>query len=146
VGNFTQLTQYPDKVGSIKYDTRNPDRYFDPSAFTFPLGYAAGEAATLGGAFVGNAARSSLIGPGSATVDLVLQKTFRVTERVNVNFRSEFFNAFNRVNFGTPSGSIFTANTVQPDGTRGVYNPNVGVITSTSGTPRQIQFGLRLEF
>src|SRR5207253_712781 len=31
IGNFTNLTQYPDRVGPIHYNPRNPDRYFDPS-------------------------------------------------------------------------------------------------------------------
>jgi hypothetical protein len=146
VGNFTNMTNYPDRVGPIKYDTRNADHYFDPSAFAFPLGYIPSEAAALGGAFVGNTGRHVLIGPGQATLDLVLQKGVRVTERVNLNFRSEFFNLLNRVNFGTPNGAIFTQAVVQADGTRGVFNPQAGRIDSTRGTPRQLQFGLRLEF
>jgi len=146
IGNFFNLTQYPDLVGPIKYDTRNPDRYFDPSAFALPPGYAAGEAAALGGAFVGNAARSSLIGPGSATLDLVIEKRFRVTERASLQFRSEFFNLLNRVNFSTPNGDVFSDSAIQPDGSRGVANSQAGEITSTRGNPRQLQFGLRLEF
>jgi len=146
IGNFTQLTQYPDLVGPIHYNPRNPDRYFDPSAFALPPGYAAGEAAALGGAFVGNAARGILIGPGSATLDLVLDKRFRISEEVNLQFRSEFYNALNRVNFGTPNGNVFLNGNIQPNGTRGTINPQVGQITSTRGNPRQLQFGLRLEF
>jgi hypothetical protein len=146
VGNFTNMTHYPDRVGPIKYDTRNPEHYFDPTAFAFPLGYIPSEATALGGAFVGNAGRHILAGPGQATLDVVLQKGFRASERVNFNFRSEFYNLLNRVNFGTPDIEIFTATTIQADGTRGVYNPNAGRIDSTRGTPRQLQFGLRVEF
>jgi hypothetical protein len=146
IGNFTQLTQYPDLIGPIHYNPRNADRYFDPSAFALPPGYAAGEAAALGGAFVGNAARGILTGPGAATLDLVLEKRFAITERVNVQFRSEFYNALNRVNFGTPNGNVFLNGNVAPDGKRGTVNPQVGQITSTRGNPRQLQFGLRVEF
>jgi hypothetical protein len=146
IGNFNNLTQYPDLVGPIHYNPRNPDRYFDPSAFALPPGYAAGEAAALGGAFVGNAARGILIGPGSATLDLVLDKRFRITEQVNLQFRTEAYNALNRVNFGTPNGAVFLNGNIQPNGTRGTVNPQVGQITSTRGNPRQLQFGLRLEF
>ena len=145
-GNFTNMTNYPDRVGPIKYDTRNSDQYFDPSAFAYPLGYAAGEAAALGGVYVGNTGRHVLIGPGQATLDVVLQKGLRVTERVNLNFRTEFFNFLNRVNFGEPDTAIFTSNAIQPNGSRGEVNPDAGRITSTRGNPRQLQFGLRVEF
>ncbi|MBI4478950.1 MAG: TonB-dependent receptor [Acidobacteria bacterium] len=145
-GNFTNMEHYPDRVGPVKYDTRNPDGYFDPSGFILPRGYAAGESAALGGAYVGNAGRHILAGPGNATVDVVLQKEFRVTERVNLNFRSEFYNLFNRVNFGEPDTAIFTTNVIQANGSRGEYNPQAGKIDSTRGIPRQLQFGLRVEF
>jgi len=145
-GNFTNMEHYPDRVSPNKYDTRNSDQYFDPTAFVLPPGYAAGESAALGGAFVGNTGRHVIEGPGQATLDVVLQKGFKVTERVNLNFRTEFFNFFNRVNFGTPNTDIFTSNAIQSDGSRGVYNPQAGQVTSTRGNPRQLQFGLRVEF
>ncbi|HWP84389.1 MAG TPA: hypothetical protein VNN17_04325, partial [Terriglobia bacterium] len=145
-GNFTNMTSYPDRVGPIRYDTRNPDHYFDPTAFAFPLGYIPSESAQIGGSFVGNSGRHVLTGPGSATMDLVLQKSFPVTERVSLNFRSEFYNLLNRVNFNMPDNAIFTQAVIQADGTRGVYNPQAGRIDSTRGNPRQLQFGLRMEF
>lgn len=120
IGNFTQLTHYPDLIGPIHYNPRNADRYFDPSAFALPPGYAVGEAAALGGAFVGNAARGILTAPGAATLDLVLDKRFAITERVNVQFRSEFYNALNRVNFGTPNGNVFLNGNIAADGKRGL--------------------------
>ena len=54
-----------------------------------------------------------------------------------MQFRAEFFNIFNRANFGTPNAVVFTSATAAP-------SPTAGVITSTSTTSRQIQFGLKL--
>jgi hypothetical protein len=54
-----------------------------------------------------------------------------------VQFRSEFFNLFNRANFNNPNPVVYAAATGGP-------SPTAGVITSTSTTSRQIQFGLKL--
>jgi hypothetical protein len=58
-------------------------------------------------------------------------KNFRVTERTSVQFRSEFFNLFNNVNFNQPQTSLNSA--------------SVGRITS-AGDPRILQFALKLMF
>ena len=61
----------------------------------------------------------------------------RVTERVSVQFRSEFFNAFNRVNFKMPNDS-----TGQNHATR----LNSAIFGAANGAfePRQIQFALKV--
>jgi hypothetical protein len=105
----------------------NPDQYFDPTAFLFP------PARTLG-----NLGRNTLIMPGRATVDFSLTKKMDLTEAANLQFRLEAFNLFNRPNFGTPSRNVFD-NQANPD-------PTAGRITSTRGTARQIQLGLKLTF
>jgi len=104
-----------------------PDRYYDPAQFT---------PSRLG--FLGNIGRNTLIAPGNATVDLSLFKNLPITESSRVQFRAEFFNAFNRVNFGYPDASPFLS-----DGSR---DANAGRITDTRGSARQIQFGLKYEF
>jgi hypothetical protein len=87
----------------------------------------------------GNIGRNILQGPGLATTDLSLAKRVEISERVNLQFRAEFFNAFNRTNFNTPNPVVYTAATGGP-------SPTAGVITSTATTSRQIQFGLKLLF
>jgi TonB dependent receptor len=82
----------------------------------------------------GNAGKNILEGPGEKTLDLSLRKFFNFTERINMEFRSEFFNAFNHPVFSQPDGSI----TDGPGAT--------GVITSTVIPQRQIQFALKLHF
>jgi len=58
--------------------------------------------------------------------------TFGPSERMNVEFRTEFFNLFNHPQFAAP-------NTTQ-------VSPNFGVVTSTLGNPRLVQFGLKFQF
>jgi hypothetical protein len=103
-----------------------PNQYFNPNAFIPPT------AGTYG-----NVGRDTLTGPGIAELDFSALKIVNVTERVRVQFRAEFFNILNRSNFGTPNTVVFTAANSGPA-------PTAGVITSTSTTSRQIQFGLKL--
>ena len=104
------------------------NQYFNPAAFIQPL------AGTYG-----NVGRNILQGAGLATTDLSLARKFKLSERVGLQFRAEFFNAFNRTNFNTPNPVVYTSATSGP-------SPTAGVITSTSTTSRQIQFGLKLLF
>jgi hypothetical protein len=103
-----------------------PNRYFNPDAFILPPP----------GAY-GNTGRDVLTGPGLATTDLSLAKNTQISEKLRAQFRAEFFNIFNRANFGTPNAVVFTAAGAAP-------SPTAGVITATSTTSRQIQFGLKL--
>jgi hypothetical protein len=64
----------------------------------------------------------------------VLKET-RIRERLSLQFRAEIFNLLNRANFNQPNAIVFT-----PSG----VSPTAGVITSTSTTSRQVQFGLKL--
>jgi len=89
--------------------------------------------------FFGDLGRNAAIGPGLATVDLSIQKTFVVAESVDLQFRSEFFNILNRVNFSSP-GRTRTAFS------RGAPRPGFGRIIDTISTSRQIQFALKLVF
>jgi outer membrane receptor protein involved in Fe transport len=84
------------------------------------------------GDYFGNAGRNILRGPWQRNVDFVVTKRFAIGERLNTEFRSEFFNAFNMVNFSSPAANIAGA--------------NFGVITSTQGNPRVVQFALKLLF
>lgn len=104
----------------------SPNQYFNPSAFVVPAN----------GTY-GNVGRDTLIGPGIAQLDLALMKNTSISERVHLQFRAEFFNIFNRANFNTPNAVVFTSSSPIP-------SPTAGVISSTSTTSRQIQFGLKL--
>ena len=104
----------------------NPNQWFNPAAFILP---PAGTYGDLG--------RGTYTGPGLAALDLSLFKDFLVTERITLQFRSEFFNILNHTNFGTPNAIVFSGAAI---------SPSAGLITTTATTSRQIQFGLKLLF
>ena len=104
-----------------------PDLWYDPCAFVLP------PANTLG-----NAGRNTVTMPGRAAVDFSLMKNFDVTEQAKLQFRFEAFNLFNHANFGTPGRTVRN--------TSGVLNATAGRIDTTVGTPRQLQFALKLTF
>jgi hypothetical protein len=58
---------------------------------------------------------------------------------VGIQFRAEFFNILNHSNLSTPNEVVYTSTT------SGV-SPTAGLVTSTSTTSRQIQFGAKLQF
>ena len=124
-GNPTNTTGAirPDRLrdGNLPRDERTPDRWFDPSAFAVP-----------GPFLFGNSAANVLFGPGLGNLDLTLARTFRINERIALDFRSEFFNLFNKAHFSFPNTVVNTS--------------SAGTISTTSSSARQIQFGLKLIF
>jgi Carboxypeptidase regulatory-like domain len=106
--------------------TGGPSQYFNPNAFVLPPP----------GTY-GNVGRDVLYGPGLATTDLSLAKNTSISEKLRLQFRAEFFNLFNRANFGSPNAVVFASASASP-------SPTAGVITSTSTTSRQIQFGMKV--
>jgi len=81
----------------------------------------------------GNSGVGILLGPGQHNWDLALSKMTKVAEGQTIQFRAEFFNAFNHPNFANPALQRNTPGTF-------------GTITATSGNPRIIQFALRYQF
>jgi hypothetical protein len=135
-----QLSYNPSNNG----DTRNPVRPFVNPVFTGPVilgtpnqwfNPAAFLAPPNSSGFYGNLGRDTLAGPGLATWDLSFLKDTPIREGLNLQFRAELFNLLNRANFNTPNAIVFT-----PPG----VSPTAGLITSTSTTSRQVQFGLKL--
>jgi len=81
----------------------------------------------------GNAGVSTERAPAYHNLDLAIEKQFHVTERHYFDFRADFFNALNHANFAAPA--------------RNISNPaSFGAITTTVGTPRNIQLGLKYYF
>jgi hypothetical protein len=66
-------------------------------------------------------------------MDFSVRKNIKLTERFNTEFQFLFLNIFNHMDFANPS---FT--TVSP--------ASWGVLTTQGNTPRQIEFGLRVNF
>ncbi len=118
-------------------------RYFDVSQFVPSVCRGAtvcspGDADYQPGYF-GNLGMNTLSVPGVATLDFSLNKSFLLTEGSRLQLRTEFFNMFNRPNFGRPDADPFLSNG-RPDTRSGA------VIRQTRGSARQIQFGLKFIF
>jgi hypothetical protein len=98
---------------------------------------------------IGNAPRDCMRAPGVFDTDFSIFKETAIFERVRAQFRAEFFNIFSNTNFrypyngsapglGAPWNNLF-----EQDGTP---DPVAGIMTATSTTSRQIQFGLKILF
>jgi hypothetical protein len=109
--------------GNLPPSQRTPDLWFDINAFPVPSGLS-----------FGNAGKNILIGPGEKEADLSIRKVFDITERQKLEFRAEFFNAFNHPVFAMPDNYI-------TDGPGAA-----GVSTETVLPQRQIQFALKYRF
>ncbi|MEZ2348328.1 carboxypeptidase regulatory-like domain-containing protein [Terriglobus sp. RCC_193] len=87
-------------------------------------------------------------GPGSNNSDISINKMFKVTEKVNVQFRAEALNAFNTPQFGNPATTLVLTNTGAtgtPTVTSG-STQTLGNVTSQINYSRIIQLGGRISF
>ena len=107
-------------------------QWFDPLVFGRPAD------GTLG-----NTGRNWLRGPGFTNFDVSLFKDFKFTEKIKLQYRAEFFNLFNHLQwFGVSTGiSATNPNSAVTAATRGTS----GQLTSTRD-PRNIQMALKLSF
>ncbi len=92
----------------------------------------------------GNTGKNILRGPRYFSTDLAMVKNAKLSERFALEFRTEFFNAFNNVNFGRPDGNLSDIGYT--------YGEITGLAGSSASNPygtaqpRIIQFGLKLAF
>lgn len=105
--------------------------YFNPNVFSLDpnsINYLTGQ--PLLGTY-GNTPRTVCCGPGIANVDMTLEKSTKIGERVNTLFRVDFFNLFNHTQFYNPVGD---ATSLQ-----------FGQVTTTRD-PRLVQFAVKVSF
>jgi Carboxypeptidase regulatory-like domain len=133
-------TDRPDLIEAPHFSTGRSQRadYFgrdtnNSSFFNIPINIPGGTGPNLGR--FGTLGRDTFRGPGFRDFDLALIKNTSFGHRQGgelgaVQFRAEFFNIFNTVNFGLPS------NIVRGSG--------FGIISKTAGSSRQIQFSVKL--
>ncbi|HWR14883.1 MAG TPA: TonB-dependent receptor [Terriglobales bacterium] len=123
---YSGLRTRPDVIATpIQYGSI--DNWFNTSAFRNPP--------TTGGIFTraGNAGRNIFTGPARRYLDISLNKNLQITERINTQFRTDFFNFTNTPQFSQPNGDITSG--------------DFGKVRNTLyQTERQIQFGLRVQF
>jgi hypothetical protein len=135
-------TDRPDLVSMPNFSTSRPVRedYFGRGAannsfFQIPINVPGGTGPKQG--VFGTLGRNTFRGPAFRQFDMALIKDTAFGRRgngefANLQFRAEFFNIFNEVNFGLPS------NIVRGSG--------FGIISKTAGPSRQIQFSLKLNY
>lgn len=110
----------PNRVGDPRLDKATPDQFWNPAAFALQPQFS-----------FGNAGRNVLPGPNWINFDLSILKNTQIHEKINLQFRTEFFNLFNHPNFFNPERFVDTA--------------LFGKVTAAAD-PRLIQFGLKLIF
>jgi hypothetical protein len=113
--------------------TTDPALFVGSSAPGFFLNPAAFAVPALG--TFGNCAPRAFHGPGLENVDASLFKDFPMTERFRLQFRAEFFNAFNHPNFNNPNASVAPSSI-------GSFGKSFSTVTD----PREIQFSLKLYY
>jgi hypothetical protein len=105
---------------------KDPSLWLDPTAYVRLTDWTSG---------YGNQPRNpkGIVGPGIQTFDRSLSRQFVMPwEGHSLQFRAEYFNAFNTPNFNNPSSQFGQS--------------NFGFVSGTKGDNRQIQFSLRYTF
>jgi hypothetical protein len=133
-------TDRPNLVAMPDLSTNRPIRedYFghganNSSFFLIPINVLGGTGPNQGR--FGTLGRDTFRGPGFHNFDMAIIKDTPFGKRGNrelgmLEFRAEFFNIFNIVNFGLPSNTVLGS--------------GFGIISHTAGSSRQIQFSLKL--
>ena len=100
-----QFFERPDVVGDPFASTHTPDSILNLSAFAAPCNWdpvaQSCDAANPGYHF-GDLRRNAFVGPSFHNFDFSLVKATKLTERVNMQLRVDFFNVFNHPNFSNP--------------------------------------------
>jgi hypothetical protein len=94
----------------------------------------------------GNAGRNLLRAPGLWQADTALVKRFRLTEKTYLGFRAEVFNVFNRAQLGSYVVALSSANGQIVANNFGSIQGPFNSTPIGTGTPRQFQFMMRLDF
>jgi hypothetical protein len=119
--NLGYAVQRPNRIGNPNaYASRSAARWFNTALFTQTPQYA-----------IGNSSRNPVRGPGLQDADLMLARSFRLSERCNLEFRAEAFNVSNTPPLNDPSGSFGAA--------------AFGSIT-TAGSPRDFEVAGKVHF
>jgi hypothetical protein len=131
IQNARLLNARPDLIAGVPLYINNPSlpggRGINPAAFSIPVEPRQGD---LG--------RNALRGSPLMDMDLAVQRQFRLTERVRLEWRTDFFNLFNSTAF-LVDGGLGSFPPFSP-------NPLFGTGIRTLMPPRQIQLALRLRF
>jgi hypothetical protein len=125
--NFANWNR-PNQVCNPKSSHATILKWFNTQCFVAPL---PGQ--------LGTASRTPVYGPDFVNMDFSAIKHFRLSETMNMDFRAEFFNLLNHAQFNAPGSSSTPGADLNSPST-------FGVVTSTVGNPRVIQFAVKVNF
>jgi hypothetical protein len=133
----------PNVIGDWHIDNPSPTRWFNTCTLLangtrsncLPGDNPAWQIQPVG--TFGNLGRNAMRGPGFWNFDLGVSRQVKLTERINAQFRAEFFNIFNHANFFLPATSVSSSSLGSI--TQAVDQPN-------GGAQRQMQFALKFVF
>ncbi len=129
-GPGISLTVRPDATGPVS-TTGDPAQWFaNKAVFVSPC--------VAGACHPGKLGRDAIIGPDFLNTDFSVTKNTKITEKLNLQFRSEMFDVFNHPNFGNPVLTTTSGSFGKIQSTR--------FPTGDFGSSRQIQFALKLLF
>src|SRR5215813_7287585 len=131
--------QRPNVVPGVSIYAANQtiSNWFNPAAFSLP---AKGTWGNLG--------RYAATSPGMYEVDSTLQKRFRITEQLALNFRASAYNLFNHPIYKNPNSGVgsLTGNPPSVSGSFGQITNVINTGAVGTGAPRRFEFMFRAEF
>ena len=133
-GDAVPVTQATNTLSAFGYAVQRPNRTADPNRFVSRSAtqwFDKTAFAAAGQFSIGNSSRNPVRGPGLQNADLMISKTFRISERFNFEFRAEAFNVSNTPPLNDPNGSF--------------GNAAFGTIAS-AGNPRDFEFAGKIRF
>ncbi|HEX5482321.1 MAG TPA: TonB-dependent receptor [Terriglobia bacterium] len=134
--NPSSETQRADRVNGVPLlpsgFQQNVFHWYNPDAFAQPAPYT-----------FGNLGRNTLTGPKFVNFDFALFKNFKFTESKSLQFRSEFFNIFNEVNFSPPGGGASQGFSTLGGAVNTAKSSPTFMQILSAAAAREIQFSLK---
>jgi hypothetical protein len=103
----------PDLVGDPFAGTRTPSRILNLSAFQVPCSFNPATVGCTGNQHFGNLGRNAFVGPDYRNFDFSLAKDTKLSERLTMQLRVNFYNLFNHPNFANPLWPTFGVDFLQ---------------------------------
>lgn len=150
--NLIAQNDRPDRIPGVPlYPAhKSTSLWLNPAAFAYPYSCPGSGPCVIppGISPWGNLGRNAVRAPGVWQIDPSLQKKFQIGDRLSVTFRAEAFNALNVAQYGQPNTNWAPPQPGVSD------NPNAyGLISNSyntnptgTGTPRELQFGTKVQF
>ena len=133
-GDAVAVTQATNNNASLGYAVQRPNRLGNPNDYANSSVAKFFDTAMFAAApqfVIGNSSRNPVRGPGLQNADLMIGKTFRLREQLQLDVRAEAFNLTNTPPFNDPNGGFGSA--------------AFGTITS-AGNPRDFEFVAKVRF